>query len=231
MQDKTILITGASSGIGKATAQLFAQKGANLILIARSEEKLKSFTHELNNKFPNSTTYHHCDLTNLDSIKKVTSQLSKIDTLINNAGIGFPSDLSELSEEDYNKMMDTNVKGLIFLTKEILPIMEKQNKGHIINISSLAGIQSNPVAPIYCASKFALEGYTSGLKQQLEKKNLNIRVSLIRPGGVDTNYWGTRDVPRHLYMSPEEMAHVLHFVVSFPESSNVIDLTMESFRK
>ena len=108
--------------------------------------------------------------------------------------------------------------------------MKSNNRGHIINISSPAGIQSNPVAPIYCTSKFALEGYTEGLRMQIKEEKKNIRVANVRPGGVDTNYWGVRDIPRDKFMTSEEMALVLKFVIDFPEKSNVVDITMESVR-
>ena len=234
MKNKTVIITGASSGIGLSVAELFAKKEFTIILLARTEDKLKGLCSKINKFKPNSAFCYRCDLSNTKNISEVTEQIKrkfkKIDILINNAGIGFPTDLSEIRIEEYNRIMDTNIKGVVFLTKEIIKIMQQHNQGHIINISSMAGIESNSVAPIYCTSKFALEGYTSGLRKQLKEKKLKIRVSLIRPGGVDTNYWGKRDVNRKLFMTPQEMAQVIHFVASFPEKSNVVDITMESFR-
>jgi len=225
---KTIIITGASSGIGKAAAELLGKEN-KLILVARTEDKLK----EISKNIPNSQFYS-CDLMNTEQLEKVSNQIVQdfpnIDVLVNNAGVGFPSQLDELSVKDYEEMMDTNVKGLIFFTKPILKNMEENNKGHIINISSPAGIISNPVAPIYCTSKFALEGYTNGLRMQIKEKNKNIRVTNVRPGGVDTNYWREREVPREKFMTSEEMALVLKFVIDFPEKSNVVDISMESVR-
>ena len=226
---KTIIITGASSGIGKATAELLTKDGHKLILVARSEDKLLEFIKENKN-----CCMYACDLTDMAQVdqvsRKIINDFPNIDVLINNAGVGFPSQLDEISIEDYNKIMDTNVKGLVFFTKSILKQMKENNNGHIINISSPAGIQSNPVAPIYCTSKFALEGYTEGLRMQIKEEKKNVRVSNVRPGGVDTNYWGKRDVQREKFMKPEEMALVLKFVVDFPEKSNIVDITMESFR-
>ena len=226
---KTIIITGASSGIGKATVELLEKEDYKLILVARSEDKLKELAEGKENVF-----VYACDLMDVknaeDVSKKIVEDFPEVDVLINNAGIGFPSKLDELSVKDYEKMMDTNVKGLIFFTKNILKQMKVNDKGHIVNVSSPAGIQSNPVAPIYCTSKFALEGYTEGLRMQIKDEKKNIRVTNVRPGGVDTNYWGTRDVPRDKFMTSEEMALVLKFVIDFPEKSNVIDITMESVR-
>jgi short-subunit dehydrogenase len=226
---KTIIITGASSGIGKATVELLEKEDYKLILVARSEDKLKELAEGKENVF-----VYACDLMDVknaeDVSKKIVEDFPEVDVLINNAGIGFPSKLDELSVKDYEKMMDTNVKGLIFFTKNILKQMKVNDKGHIVNVSSPAGIQSNPVAPIYCTSKFALEGYTEGLRMQIKDEKKNIRVTNVRPGGVDTNYWGTRDVPRDKFMTSEEMALVLKFVIDFPEKSNVVDITMESVR-
>ncbi len=226
---KTIIITGASSGIGRASAELLAKEGHKIILVARSKDKLD----ELRSKHENCFSYQ-CDLMNIKEVeevsKKIVQDFGEIDVLVNNAAVGFPLRLDELSVEDYEKIMDTNVKGLIFFTKPILQLMKKQNSGHIINVSSLAGKISNPVAPIYCTSKFALEGYTDGLRMQIKEEGKKIRVSNVKPGSVDTNYWGTRDVPREKFMTAEEMALVLKFVIDFPQTSNVVDINMESFR-
>ena len=143
---KTILITGASSGIGKATVELLAKE--NLILVARSKQILD----DLKKKFPNCHIFP-CDLTDEKQVATISEEIASkftVDVLVNNAGVGFPTKLDEISIKEYDEMMNTNVKGLIFLTKPILKQMIEKKKGHIINISSLAGIQSNPVAPIYC---------------------------------------------------------------------------------
>ncbi|MDO8516977.1 MAG: SDR family oxidoreductase [Nanoarchaeota archaeon] len=226
---KTIIITGASSGIGKATAELLSEQGYKLILLARKKEILD----EIAKKNKNCLVYP-CDLMNAEEAEKISKKITEdfpiIDVLVNNAGVGFPTKLDEISIEDYDKIMDTNIKGLVLFTKNILKQMEKNNSGHIINVSSPAGIQSNPVAPIYCTSKFALEGYTQGLRMHIKETKKNIRVTCVRPGGVDTNYWGKRDVDRTKFMTSEEMALVLKFVIDFPKDSNVQDITMESVR-
>jgi short-subunit dehydrogenase len=225
---KTIIITGASSGIGKATAELLAKDKHNLILIARNKQALDEIAK--NNK---NCHVFQCDLTNEEQVEETSNKIIKdfkIDVLINNAGVGFPTKLDELSLEDYNKMIDTNVKGLVFFTKNILHQMKNNNKGHIINISSPAGLSANPIAPIYCASKFALEGYSEGLKLQLKDEKKNIRVTIVRPGAVNTNYWGKREVEREKFMIPKEMALVIKFVIDFPEQSNIVEITMESVR-
>lgn len=226
---KTIIITGASSGIGKAASELLVQDGHQILAVSRNKKALSELTKKYNNclAFP-------CDLrdakTAIQTAQAILKKFPNIDVLINNAGVGFPTRLDEIKEKEYDNIMDTNVKGMVFLTREILKRMKKNNSGHIVNISSPAGVQSNPVAPIYCASKFAVEGYTQGLRMQIKEDKKNIRVSLVRPGGVDTNYWGKRDVPREKFMTPGEMASVLKFVIDYPEQSNVFDITMESVR-
>lgn len=230
MKQRTIVITGASSGIGKASAELLSQNKDNtILLVARSRDKMEQIAENKKN-----CIVYECDLKNMDNVievsRKIIEDYPEPDVLVNNAGVGFPSELDSLQEEDYDTMMNTNVKGLVFFTRTILKTMKETNHGHIINISSSAGITANPVAPIYCTSKFALEGYTDGLRKQINRDGKNIRVTLVRPGGVDTNYWGKREIDRTKFMTPEEMALVVKFVLDFPEKSNVMEIMMESVR-
>jgi len=129
--------------------------------------------------------------------------------------------------------MDTNVTGVFFLTRAVLPILIAQKRGHVVMVSSPAGGRANPVAPLYCTSKFALEGYTDGLRQQvdgLHDQGVHIRVSNVWPGGVDSEYWGDRDVPRATFMTCEEMACVLLWVVAARGTMNVNDVRVRQFR-
>ena len=206
-----------------------SKDGHRILMLSRNKKTLEALAKKNQNcaAFP-------CDLRDAKAVaqtaKIITKKFPQIDVLVNNAGVGFPTRLDEIKEKEYDDIMDTNVKGLVFLTREILKQMKKNDSGHIINVSSPAGVQANPVAPIYCASKFALEGYTQGLRMQVKEEKKNIRVSLVRPGGVDTNYWGKREAPREKFMTPQEMALVLKFIIDYPEQSNVFDITMESAR-
>ena len=226
---KTIVLTGASSGIGRATAELLARAGHRLLLVARRENLLNDLAATL----PDAVAYP-CDMMNIRQVEataeRIVAEQGRIDVLINNAGVGFPTALDTLTTADYERMMDTNVKGLVLLTRPILAAMKAAGGGHIINVGSGAGVSANPVAPIYCASKFALEGYTDGLRQQLSRDKANIRVTMVRPGAVDSEYWGDRDVPRDKFMTCEEMAAVFQFVIDFPAGANVREIFLESVR-
>jgi NADP-dependent 3-hydroxy acid dehydrogenase YdfG len=225
---KTILLTGATSGIGKAfTEQYNNNKDYFLVLLGRNEEKLKTI------KTNNSRTY--CvDLENQEQLDKTLSDITKnhnIDILINNAGLGIPTRLDE--EEllkKYTSMMDTNVKAVVTITKEVLKQMKDKKEGQIINISSEAGLASNPVAPLYCATKYALEAYSDGLRQQLKADSLNIRVSLIRPGQVATNYWGERVVPKEKFLTSQEVAETIDYIIKSPQNVCIKSIDLESTR-
>ncbi|MDO8556293.1 MAG: SDR family oxidoreductase [Nanoarchaeota archaeon] len=186
---KIILITGASSGIGKTTALLLAKTRATLILLGRNKERLAEVLRLVKIYSPASDSYH-CDITNpqriYDVIKDVLRKHKKIDILINNAGYGMYRGFNESSEEDLQNLMDTNYFGTVHITKAVLPSMLKQGNGHIVNIASVAGKAGFPGNTGYCASKFAVVGLTEALYYELKDKN--IHVHLICPGAVNTPF-------------------------------------------
>ena len=182
------LITGATSGIGEATAKKLANR-FSLILCGRREEKLI----ELSNSLSNLTTVKTLtfDVRNkndvIDKLKGLESEWQNIDILINNAGNAHGLDLIHQGEiEDWDMMIDTNVKGLLYVSREVLQTMVKNNSGHIINIGSIAGKEVYPKGNIYCASKFAVDAISQGMRIDLNKHN--IKVSQINPGLVETNF-------------------------------------------
>ncbi|RDI40973.1 SDR family NAD(P)-dependent oxidoreductase [Aquicella lusitana] len=191
LKNKTVLITGASSGIGAACASQFAAMGANLILCARQIEKLHALAAQLQNAHGIEI---HTIMLDVRSKEQITAAIhalpdkwKAIDILINNAGLAAGLDfLHEGQVQDWEDMIDTNVKGLLYMTREILPHMLKQNRGHIINIGSIAGHQVYPKGAVYCASKFAVNAITQGLRMDL--LGSRIRVSTVDPGAVETNF-------------------------------------------
>jgi NADP-dependent 3-hydroxy acid dehydrogenase YdfG len=236
---KVIVITGASNGIGQATAKLLGKHGAKLALAARRLDKLETTADDIVAAGGQTPLCLQLDVQDEDAcaaaIQKTVAHFGKIDVLINNAGVGIPTpDLSELETERYLAQMRTNVDGVVFLTREALKTMKQAKTGHIINISSMAGVTANPVAPLYCTSKFALEGYNEGLRKQLDlwKKNegIEIRVSNVKPGAVDSGYWGDRDVPRGKFMTCDEMAAALFWTVALKPEINITELRLESRR-
>lgn len=226
---KTILITGATSGIGKAfVVHMSENKDVKLILLARDQEKLNSLKA--------SNAIKICvDLLSVSELsKKISSILEEesVDVLINNAGVGVPTSLDGLDVlEKYDLMMDTNVKSMVQLTSIVLKQMKTRNSGLIINISSEAGLVSNPVAPLYCASKFAVEAFSDGLRQQLKQEEKDVRVTVIRPGPIATNYWGDREVPKEKFLTSKEVANIIKYVIFSPSTVAIKSIDLESARK
>ncbi|MBR9699849.1 SDR family NAD(P)-dependent oxidoreductase [Candidatus Woesearchaeota archaeon] len=176
---KTILITGCSSGIGLCLAQGLRKRGYHVIASARKDKDV----HMLKKEGFDTLLL---DVDDSSSIKNVVKKLKKIDVLINNAGYGQPGAVEDLKREDVRKQFETNVFGAMELSAAVLPLMRKQGRGRIINISSILGIVALPHQGAYNASKYALEGFTDTLR--LELKNKNIKAILVEPGPIETNF-------------------------------------------
>ena len=234
---KVVLLTGASSGMGRCAAVLLAKAGVKLCLMARRKERLDELSQEIEKESsmkPLTFTgdvrdEHACN----ECVAACINEFGRIDVLINNAGVGYPTDLETVDTATYKAMMETNVDGVVFMTRAALPQLKKQKKGDIIMISSPAGWRANPVAPLYCSSKFALEGYTEGLRlqlNQLHEKGIHIRVMNILPGATNSEYWGERNVPRDKFMTSEEMGSVILQAVATKETVLVKNYQVEEFR-
>ncbi|KAI7872115.1 hypothetical protein BDF14DRAFT_1717853 [Spinellus fusiger] len=236
---KTVFISGASSGIGEACAREFAEQGSNIILAARRLEKLNTLKNELIEKHPSIRIHSIAlDLSKKAFIDKAMAELPKdwrdaIDILVNNAGLVIGMDpLLEVTEEDYDAMMDTNVKGLTFLTQAILPVMKEKQSGHIINLGSVAGKQSYAGGSIYCASKHAVEAITRALLHELVDSP--VRVSLICPGMVNTEFStvrfrGDQEKADSVYKGIEplvgkDIAELVTFTASRPPHVTICDM-------
>ncbi|KXK44532.1 MAG: short-chain dehydrogenase/reductase SDR [Chlorobi bacterium OLB5] len=191
LRGKTVFVTGASSGFGKAIAEAFAKNGANLIIAARRLDRLKILSAELRKKFKIEVLILALDVRKKTEIFKAVKNLSakwqNIDILVNNAGLSRGLDpLHEGSIKDWEEMLDTNVKGLLYVTRAVLPGMVKRNSGHIINIGSIAGHEVYPKGNVYCASKHAVDAITKGIR--LDVVNTDIRVTTIDPGLAETEF-------------------------------------------
>lgn len=235
MEEKIALITGATSGIGKATAELFAQNGINLILCGRREERLDA----LEKKLSSLTKVHTLsfDIRDKDAvfsaIASLPSEFSTIDILINNAGNAHGLEpIQDGSTEDWDAMLDINVKGLLYVSKAIIPKMTERKKGHIINIGSTAGKEVYPNGNVYCASKHAVDAISQGMRIDLNK--YGIRVGAVNPGMVETEFSNVRfkgDNAKadNVYkgfevLQPEDIADIIYFVISRPYHVNIADL-------
>ena len=232
---KTALITGATSGIGRATARIFAAHGIDLILCGRRQERLLELQQELSplvDVLP--LVFDVRD--KAEVFKKITSlpeQFSKIDILINNAGNAHglsPIDQGDI--EDWEAMMDINVKGLLYISKAIIPTMIANKAGHIINIGSTAAKEVYPNGNVYCASKHAVDALNQAMRIDLHHHG--IRVGAIHPGLVETEFSevrfkGDTEKAKKVYqgytpLTPEDIAEIIYFVVTRPFHVNIADL-------
>lgn len=235
MKKKTILITGATSGIGKATAELFAKRGERLILCGRRQERLE----QLKEKFKGETHLLNFDVRNrkavFDAIDSLPNEWKQIDILINNAGNAHGLDTVDTANlDDWDAMIDGNVKGVMYVTKAILPQMVERKAGQIINLGSIAGIEVYPKGNVYCASKFAVDAFTQGLRIDLNP--YNIRICAVHPGLVETEFSmvrfkGDEQRSEGVYNSldalqAEDVANAIAYMVDVPPHVTVADLTL-----
>jgi NADP-dependent 3-hydroxy acid dehydrogenase YdfG len=233
------LITGATSGIGKATAKLFAENGVAVILCGRRQERLDELASELSTK----TTVHCLNFDVRDKqmvFSKITAlpkEFSSIDILINNAGNAHGLDpIQSGNTDDWDAMLDINVKGLLYVSRAIIPGMLERRSGHIINIGSTAGKEVYPNGNVYCASKYAVDAINQGMRIDLNGKG--IRVGAINPGMVETEFSevrfkGDSERAAKVYqgfspLKPEDIAEIIWFTVTRPPHVNIADLTVMS---
>jgi NADP-dependent 3-hydroxy acid dehydrogenase YdfG len=233
--DKIALITGATSGIGKATAYELAKVGFKLILCGRRNEILGALEKDLN-KITLTTSLCFDVSDNLEvnrSISSLPKKWENINVLINNAGNAHGMDLFQDGNiDDWDKMIDINVKGLMYVTKSIIDNMIENSSGHIINIGSLAGREVYPKGNIYCASKYAVKAISQSLRLDLNKHN--IKVSEINPGLVETSFSdvrfkGDKSKAKNVYkgykaLQANDIAEIISFVISRPKHVNIADL-------
>ncbi|WP_437634575.1 SDR family oxidoreductase [Sorangium sp. So ce854] len=189
LKDKIALITGASRGIGRASALALGREGAVVVGVARTAADLGALERELRASGVRGLMIE-ADVTRAASVaacvERAIRELGRIDILVNNAGIGGYRPFLEWSEEDYDRIMATNMKGTWLFCREVIPHMRRQGGGHIINVASVAGLQGYPNEAIYCASKFAQVGLTQALDREFWQEN--IKVSAVCPGGVETHF-------------------------------------------
>ncbi len=235
MNQKTAFITGATSGIGKATAEIFAKNNIQLILCGRRGERLSELKTELS-KLTNVITLQF-DVRDKKAIfmavKSLPKEFQEIDILINNAGNAHGlSSIQDGSMDDWDAMIDINVKGLLYVSKAILPQMVKRNDGFVVNIGSIAGKEVYPNGNVYCASKHAVNALNKAMRIDLNKHN--IRVSAIHPGAVETEFSEVRfkgdiEKAKNVYkgfkaLQAVDIAEIIHFVVTRPSHVNIEDL-------
>jgi 3-hydroxy acid dehydrogenase / malonic semialdehyde reductase len=240
IKNKNVIITGASSGIGRSTAIAFAKEGANLILCARRKDRLSEVQSTILDEYKVKCSIYVLDVANKDQVNKVCSEIIDdsngiIDILVNNAGLAKelkPIHTGDLA--DWDIMIDTNLKGLLYMTRNILPIMVKNDSGHIISIGSTAGRQTYVGGNVYCATKHAVRALNSAIKQDL--LGTKIRVTSIDPGIVETEFSNVRfnydnEKANKVYqgwkpLDPENVADAILYATTRPLHVNVSEVLL-----
>ena len=197
LEDKIAIVTGASQGIGKTTAELFSKSGAHVVCIARNEEKIKNLANTIS-KNGHSASYFPCDISDGDliqnTIKSVINDYGKIDILINNAGITRDSLVLRMKNHQWEEVLNTNLNGAFYATKSVLRSMMKNKYGRIINITSIVGLQGNSGQSNYSASKAGLIGFSQSVAKEVASRGITI--NCIAPGWIETEM--TNDLPQNL---------------------------------
>jgi len=239
LKDKIVFITGASSGIGRSAAEIFAKHGAKLILCARRKELTLELAKSLKTKFGTISHTLALDVRDRNEVANQISNLPKswqeIDILINNAGLAAGLDKIPAGNiDDWDIMIDTNVKGLLYVTRAITPGMVERNSGHVINIGSIAGHEVYANGVVYCATKFAVNAINKGLKMDLS--GTNVRVTTVDPGMTETEFSevrfkGDKSRAKKVYaglkpLSADEIADAVFYCASRPAHINILELVL-----
>ena len=234
---KTALITGATSGIGEACAHLFAREHYNLVLTGRRLDRLQKLASQLNKKYNIKVAVSSFDVQNraevLSNLESLPAEWKQADVLINNAGLSQGLDpLQKGSYDDWDTMIDTNVKGLLYVSKVVSNWMITQGHGHIVNIGSIAGKEVYPNGNVYCATKHAVDALNTGMRMDLLSSG--IKVTAVHPGAVETEFSevrfkGDKERAKKVYdgfepLTAEDIAETIWFVVSRPAHVNINEI-------
>lgn len=235
IKSKVIVITGASSGIGQATAKMLANYGAKVVLAARREERMSEIAEQIN-QGGGSAIYRKTDVSSIEDMRSLAQftlqQYGRIDVLINNAGVMPLSYLHELKIDEWDKMIDINIKGVLYGIAGVLPIMREQKSGHIVTISSVSGYRVDPTAAVYSATKFAVRAISEGLRQEEAPTN-NIRTTIISPGITATELTdsisseevkGWVNQMNDVAISPDSIARAIAFAINEPKETSVNEM-------
>lgn len=225
------LITGASSGIGKATAIAFAQQGINVVLVSRNQAKLTDVAHQIST-YGVEAKVCPVDLADVSAVKAaitaIAAEIGAIEILINNAGMGYTGALSEMPLADWQQVLNLNLTSVFQCTQALLPRMREHRRGTIINVVSIAGQQTFPDWGAYCVSKFGLMAFTKTLAA--EERPHGIRVMALSPGAVNTPIWDTEtvnaDFDRSQMLTPEIVAQTIVYTALLPSQAVIEDLTL-----
>lgn len=237
LDGKVAVITGASSGIGEATAEALAAEGASVVVAARREDRLSDLVERIHGKDGEKAFSVECDITDEEQahslIQKAKGELGRVDILINNAGVMQLSKIEKGLSDEWRTMFDVNVLGLLYVTDAAVQVMKEQGSGHLVNISSVAGRKSGPLRGAYSGTKFAVNAISEALRQELIEDN--VRVTVVEPGAVET------ELPDHItdeeakegiksvyglddILQPEDIANAIAYCVIQPERVSVNEI-------
>lgn len=233
-QSKVILITGASSGIGEGAARLLAAQGHRVVIGARRTDRLARLAESIEAS-GGAIRYRELDVTSADDVaafaRFALDAFGRVDVLVNNAGVMPLSPLNALKVEEWNRMIDVNIRGVLHGIAAVLPTMEAQGHGQIINISSIGGLSVSPTAAVYCATKFAVRAISDGLRQETDK----IRVTVICPGVVeseladsisDDTARAAMQTFRRIAITPDAIARAIAYAVEQPADVDVSEIVV-----
>jgi NADP-dependent 3-hydroxy acid dehydrogenase YdfG len=236
--NKITLITGATSGIGRSCAYLFAQNNHDLILIGRRKNRLDEISGELKSNYNIQVLQLTLDVRDNEAVKKAISTLPDewklIEILINNAGLAVGlNTLQDGDVDDWERMIDTNIKGLLYMSRAVLPMFVQQNRGHVINIDSIAGKEVYTNGNVYCASKHAVDALTKSMRDLVKH---GVKVTQVAPGAIETEFSlvrfkGDKDKADNIYkgfkpLSPDDIANVVYYTTTLPAHVNINDIVI-----
>ncbi|WML58769.1 SDR family oxidoreductase [Neobacillus sp. PS2-9] len=236
IQNQAVIITGASSGIGEATAKELASKGAKLVLAARREDRLKKLQDEIQTS-GGQAIYKVTDVTSHEQLEELAAyalkEFGKIDVLVNNAGVMPQAFLFKKKIEEWDQMIDVNIKGVLYAIAAVLPSMRERKSGHIINLSSVAGHNIYPGGTVYCGTKHAVRAISEGLRQEEAMSGTNIRVTNVSPGAVNSELLETTTDPElkagldefyKVAIDADSIARAISFAIEQPSDVAINEL-------
>ncbi len=237
IKGKVIVITGASSGLGETSARYLAEKGANVVLGARRTDRLDKIASEINEAGNGKAEFVQTDVTKKEDVQrlidKAVSTFGKVDVMVNNAGLMSIAPLAALRVDEWDRMIDINIKGVLYGVAAALPIFQKQESGHFINVSSVAGLKVFGGASVYSGTKFAVRAISEGLRQEVGG---NIRVTTLEPGAIESelkhgtthkeSFAGVDEMYRTSAISSDSIARTIAFAIEQPADVDINDIVI-----
>jgi NAD(P)-dependent dehydrogenase (short-subunit alcohol dehydrogenase family) len=231
LSDQVALITGGGTGIGRAFAEALASAGAKVVIASRRRDVLRHTADEINAAVNSELVFpYHFDIRDREQTEElaadVFSRWQSIDVLVNNSGLAVPETVDEMTDDGWDTVLDTNLRGVMQLVRAVLPFMRRNDFGDIVNISSQAGKHGYADVPSYCASKFGLLGYAEALRDDLRKSGANIRVFNFCPGLVDVENTGADQAPRDGFINLANMVRTLIYALSLDRNVALEDISI-----